>query len=480
MSLQKEERTKQEKRIILDMTLIEGHMKVLIDVDDQGKVTDVKVQGIDSRYFEKFCEGFPIDELPKITPRICGLCSASHHIASARAIDVVYGAEVPKRAELIRRGVVYGIILNNHALHLVMMGLPDVLLDEKNKSMMKLMRKDHELVKLGTELTSYGHEAVKLFGGRDIHPVRAVAGGVAKPPSEEEVKEFIQKTKEAEEKFEKFEKKAKKYLREVEPKLLQYPNGAEYHAAFMQGDKVDYYGGKFVLFDSKGNIAKEVDPQRYEEAIKEYVVPWSYIKPVTVAWKEYPEGSIRSGPVSRVNMTSGYETPVAQALLQEFRERYGRFNWHPLLAHEARIIEIAHTLELIKGILESPELFEGDYLVDVDSMKNERGVGAIEAPRGVLFHDVRAKQDNSIVKVAKFNIITPTALNAAAMEADLRAYLVGKDVKEMGDYGLYSAVTNVIRSYDPCMACATHSVNKLGGFLIEIRNRGKVIKRIKV
>ncbi len=226
--------------IVLDMTLIEGHMKVLVDVDNQDVVNDVRIQGIDSRYFEKFCEGFPVDELPKITPRICGLCSASHHIASAKAIDVVYGVDVPKRAELIRRGVTYGIILNNHALHLVLMGLPDLLLEGKSKSMMKLARKDPKLVKLGTQLVKYGHEVVKVFGGRDIHPVRATAGGVAKPPTEEEVKEFQRMTQEIESSVEEFTEIVMKYLNELEPKITQYPNGAEYFASFMKGDEIDY------------------------------------------------------------------------------------------------------------------------------------------------------------------------------------------------------------------------------------------------
>ncbi len=470
-------RERSKSKIILDMTLIEGHMKVLIDVDDDLEITDIRIQGIDSRYFEKFCEGFPLDDLPKITPRICGLCSASHHVASAKAVDAVYGVNIPKRAELIRRGITYGIILNNHMLHLTLMGLPDLLLDS-NKSMLKLMMKDRELVRLGTLLTKYGHEAVALFGGRDIHPVRAVGGGVAKPPSEKEIREFEEKTKEMEKSLEKFVKLAKKYLDKISDKISSFPNGAEYFAAVTKGSTVDYYEGTLKIVDEKGRTAKEVSAGEYTSAIKEYTFDWTYIKPVTVTWKDYPEGSIKSGPIARINITDKMGTPMADALLEEFREKHGRYVWDPLLYHEARIIESVHTFELIKELLEEPSLLEGDYIVDTSDMVNERGVGLIEAPRGILIHDVKAVQ-NDEVRIKKLNIITPTAINAAAIEADLRVSFNGKSLKEMDEKELYNMVSSVVRAYDPCMACATHAINKGPSLMLIIRKGNEVLKRIK-
>ncbi len=206
---------------------------------------------------------------------------------------------------------------------------------------------------------------------------------------------------------------------------------------------------------------------------------WSYIKPVTVAWEEYPRGSIKSGPIARINAANSLGTPKADELLKEFRERYGK-SLHPLFYHHARVIETVHMYELLKDLMETPDLYEGEYLAEPDGMNSERGVGALEAPRGVLFHDVRAIEKDGSVRVSKFNIITPTALNAAAIEADLKAFLVGRKLKDMGDRGLYEAVSSVVRSYDPCMACATHSVNRIGGFKIVITRNGKELRTLSL
>jgi len=477
LSALEEKAPKTKKQIILDMTLIEGHMNVLVDVDS-GVIKDTRVQGIDSRYFEKFCEGLPVDDLPKITPRICGLCSASHHVASAMAVDGVYGVEVPIRAKIIRKAINYGIILNNHVLHLIMMGFPDLLLKGKGRSMLKLMGVDRELVQRGMKLVKLGHEAVKVFGGRDIHPVRAMGGGVAKPPTEEELKHFKEMLDKHKPVLEEFIKRSLERLSQVDDIIMSYPNGTGYFAAVVNGNNVDYYEGKLRIVDEKGNLVKEVDPLHYQDALDEHTFEWTYIKPVTVKGKGYPEGGIRVGPIARVNITNKLGTPWADELLEEFRKKYGRYAWNPLLYHHARVIESVHMFEMLENLLELPELREGPYLMDTEAMKNERGVGLTEAPRGTLIHDVYAKEENGEVKVSKFNIITPTAINATAMENDLRKVLVGKSLKDVKER-LYAMVSSVIRSYDPCMACATHSVSKGPSLAVKIVENGKVVKVIK-
>ena len=477
MSMLKEKAPKTKKQIILDMTLIEGHMNVIVDVDS-GVIKDARVQGIDSRYFEKFCEGLPIDDLPKITPRICGLCSASHHVASAMAVDGVYGIEIPERAKLIRKAINYGIILNNHVLHLIMMGFPDLLLKGKARSMLKLMTVDKDLVQQGMKLVKLGHEAVRVFGGRDIHPVRAMGGGVAKPPTEEELKLFEKMLKDHKPVLEDFVKRALEKLSQVEDLIKYYPNGTEYFAAVVSGKNVDYYEGKLRIVDQKGNVVSEVEPIDYQKAVDEHSFDWTYIKPVTVKGEGYPKGAIRVGPIARVNITDNLGTPWADELLEDFRKKHGRYAWHPLLYHEARVIESVHMFELLEDLLKMPELREGPYLIDGEEMKNERGVGLTEAPRGVLIHDVQAKEEEGEIRVNRFNIITPTAINATAMENDLRKLLVGKSLSDV-ENELYSMVSSVIRSYDPCMACATHSVSKGPSLKIKIVEKGKVIKVIK-
>jgi coenzyme F420-reducing hydrogenase alpha subunit len=281
-----------------------------------------------------------------------------------------------------------------------------------------------------------------------------------------------------EEIMKRFVKKSLEKLNQVESLIKSYPNGNKYFAAVVNGKDVDYYKGNLRIVDTKGNVVKEVEPLNYQDAIKEHSFEWTYIKPVTIKEEEYPEGAIRSGPIARINITDKLGTPWADELLEAFRSKFGRYAWDPLLYHEARVIESVHMFELLKDLLESPELMEGPYLVDTNDMKNERGVGLTEAPRGILIHDVVAYQPDDEVKVKKFNIITPTALNAAAIENDLRVSLVGKNVNEI-EKELYAMVSSVVRSYDPCMACATHSVSKGPALAVKIVERGKVVKVIK-
>ncbi len=458
------------KRIELDMTLIEGHMNVLVDTE-KGIIKDLKVQGVDSRFFERFVVGFPLEDLPKITPRICGVCSASHHIASAEAVDKVYGVKSPRRAKLIRRATKYGIILNNQALHLTMMGLPDIGMDGE-KDFLGFVRKEPKLSKAGMKLVKLGHEFVRVFGGRDIHPVRAVPGGVAKAPSQQEI-EFIKKLhKEYNQYLEEFVKETLRLLKEREARIKEFENGADYFIGMVSdGGKAEYYEGVVKVVDRRGNEVARIENGEYRKVLREYSFDWTYIKPVTVAWEQYPRGSVKSGAIARINIADKMGTERADEMLDEFRKKYGRWVWDPLLYHEARLIETVHTYEHLAELLEDPDLYEGEYIVEVGEPKGE-GVGIVEAPRGLLIHHVWPNGD----KIGLFNVITPTALNAAAMEADLRQNLSGKEIKD--DMWLYHQVASIIRSYDPCMSCATHSVSTSSAFTLVIREGGKVLRKI--
>ncbi|HIQ10907.1 MAG TPA: hypothetical protein EYH26_02895, partial [Pyrodictium sp.] len=168
----------------LPMTLIEGHANVIIKVDERGEIVDVLFQAVDTRMFETLWVGNPVDELPRITPLICGLCSATHHICSAKAVDGVKGVEPPETAKIIRDFMNYGIHLSNHVMYLTVLGLPNFLSEGENeRSMLKLAEVKPELVKAGMMLVELGYKVVKVFGGREIHPINAVPGGVASAPS---------------------------------------------------------------------------------------------------------------------------------------------------------------------------------------------------------------------------------------------------------------------------------------------------------
>ncbi len=455
---EKEKIRKKMKKLL--MTLIEGHAFVVFKTRNGGEIEDVLYEGVDTRMFETMWIGMNIDELPRITPMICGVCSATHHVASVKAADGARGAEAPPEAWRVRYLINMGIHLNNQALHPLVFGLPDFLpIDVEKRSMFALSRHDPELVRAGVAVMELGHKVVEVYGGRDIHPINAIPGGVARKPPREEVEKL-------QERFEKhrgdarlFVEKGLEMMLNGKDKIDAYPPGYNYMMALAgPNGEYDIVNGKVRIINPQtGSVEAEFNDtgRDYLRFLKEYTVPYSYIRMVTTKWKaQNPrEGTIHVSALARANVVKSYGVEWADELRDKLAEEFGKPFRHPLLATAFRLVEVAALYELIAEEVKKPI---GDPIYRPPSRDTGEGVGVIEAPRGTLIHHYKAEEG----KATFINIITPTAINAAAIEADLRRFFVGKNLGEMSDREVYAHAAAIVRSYDPCMACATHAASR--------------------
>ncbi len=437
-------------RIELPMTLIEGHARVLVEAE-RGEVVAVRFQGMDTRFFETFLVGQLVNEVPRLTPMICGVCSATHHVASAKALDDLVGVDAPPGAWRVRDMVNYGIHLNNQAMHLLALGLPDFLPEEQpRRSMVGLMKARPEMVRAGVELMELGFEVVSVFGGRDVHPVNAIPGGVARPPDPAEVERLRAKLRGAGDALRVFVGEALDMLQGAKDKIASYRPGYRYMLA-MRGPGYNPTHGEPLL---RGPDGDRVFPDRgpgYLEALEEHAVEYSYIRMVSARGRGLRDGAVNTGALARLNLRGGYGVPMADEVVDEARSEFQDLRL-PLLSHYARLAEVAALYDIILGELAEP--FGGG--VSEPRREEGEGVGVIEAPRGMLIHHFRAREG----RLTYANIITPTAVNAAAIEADLEENLRGVDPGSMEPGELYKRVAALVRAYDPCMACATHAATE--------------------
>ncbi|WP_236698199.1 Ni/Fe hydrogenase subunit alpha [Pyrodictium occultum] len=453
-----EERRRKLRKLLV--TLIEGHAYVVFKTGEDGRVEDVLFEGVDTRMFETMWIGMSIDELPRVTPMICGVCSATHHVASVKALDGVRKAEAPEDAWRIRYMINYGIHLNNQVLHPLVFGLPDFLPpdEEGKRSVMALSKRYPEAVRAGVMLAELGHRVVAVYGGRDIHPINAIAGGVARKPPSAEIDRLKSLFAKHRGDLEVFVKTAIKIMEDAKHKIGEYKPGFNYMLALAgENREYDIVNGRVRLLDARtGSVVAEFGDRttEYLDYLYEYSVPYSYIRMVTTKWKARSprEGTIHTSALARANLVKSYGVEWADELRDRLFEEWGRPVTLPLLATYLRVVETVALYEIIERELEKPL---GDKIYREPERDTGEGVGIIEAPRGTLIHHYRGEEG----RTAFVNIITPTAINAAAIEADLRDYFVGEKLDEMRDRDVYASAVAIARSYDPCMACATHTAH---------------------
>ena len=465
------------KRLL--MTLIEGHANVLVKTNESGEIVDVFYQAVDTRMFETLWVGNPVDELPRIVPMICGVCSATHHVCSAKAVDGVKGVEPPETAKLIRDIMNYGLHLNNQAMHLVALGLPDFLpAEEKQRSMLMLAKTKPELVKAGVELVELGYKVVAVFGGRDIHPINAIPGGVARAPSSSDVEKLVKLFEEKRIVVESFAKAALAMLGENKAKIEKYKPGYRYMMAIDSGTPYNPTRGRVKIVDANGSTVVEFSDTGtdYLKYLDEYTIDYSYVRMVVPKNGDLRRDSIMVGALARMNILKEYGVSWADEIRDRIFEEWGKPARHPLLTHYARVAEVVALYEILLGLLKEAKFSKP--LANPPARNGGEGVGIVEAPRGTLIHHYKA-DDNG--RTTFINVITPTTINAAAIEADLRESFVGHNISEFSDKQLYADVVAIVRAYDPCMSCSTHATRGYHPFRILVVDENmRVVREVKI
>ena len=468
------------RRISIDpVTRLEGHGKIDIFLNKEGAVADVFFQVPELRGFERFCEGRPVEELPRITPRICGVCPEAHMMAAAKACDAVYHAELPLTARLLRELQYNLFFVTDHTTHFYALGGPDFVMgpasDKAARNLIGVIGKVG--LEIGGEvikLRSWGHEAAAIFGGRPVNPINAIPGGMSKGLNAEE----RARLEEIATFMVEFSKFTLQLLHDVVLANKAYVdlilNGPYLHRTYSMGlvdenNKVNFYDGKVRVVDPDGAELCKYAPKDYLDFVAERVEPWSYLKfPYLkqVGWKGFVDGKdsgvYRATPQSRLNAGDGVNSPLAQAAYEEYFEtltgdKSGKTPVHHTLAiHWARVIELMNAAERSLELIRRPEITHPTEFRVVCDKTPDEGVGIVEAPRGTLTHHYKTDANGIVTKA---NLIVGTTNNNAAICMSIKKAAMGliKKGEEVTD-GLLNMVEMAFRAYDPCFGCATHSL----------------------
>ena len=453
------------RRVAIDpVSRVEGHGKVTILLDADDRVHQVRLHIVEFRGFEKFVQGRPYWELPVMVQRLCGICPVSHHLAAAKALDVVVGApKLTPTAEKVRRLMHYGQILQSHALHFFHLASPDLLFgfdSEVGKRNIVGVAAEHpEIARRGVLLRKYGQEVIRVTAGKRVHGTGAIPGGVNKALTEDERSALAADA---------YQMVAWARDAVALVKKLHMSNVALYNSfgAFRSNmlslvapdGGLDLYHGALRARDAAGKILFDhVEYDRYWDRITEEVKPWSYMKFPYLRELGPEAGWYKVGPLARVQNCDLIPTPFADAERREFVDFGGGQPVHATLAyHWARMIEMLFAAEEIKELLHDDDLLGEDLVVTGERYR--RGVGVIEAPRGTLIHHYRLNNNDQVLRA---NLIVSTTHNNQALNEAIRQvarrYLDGRKLTE----GLLNHVEVAIRAFDPCLSCATHALGKM-------------------
>ena len=475
-------------RIVIDpVTRIEGHAKISIYLDDQGEVSDARFHVTQFRGFEKFCEGRPFWEMPAITARVCGICPVSHLLTSAKAGDRLLAVQIPPAAEKLRRLINLGQIIQSHALSFFHLSSPDLALGwESNpaqRNLFGLMAVDPELAHSGIRLRQFGQVVIEQLGGRKIHPSWAVPGGVRSNLSEAGRDEILERLPEAKTTILSTLERFKRQLEGFQQEAHIFGNFPSLFLGLVSPDgEWEHYDGGLRFVDSSGNIlADRLDASRYREFIAEAVQPDSYQKSPYYKPLGYPDqaqdcrlesGLYRVGPLARLNACDRIGSPLAEQELQTFRQQ-GTVN-SSFFYHYARLIEILTCIERIETSLDDPDL-QSDQLRAQADVNQREAIGVSEAPRGSLFHHYQIDDTGLLTQV---NLIIATGQNNLAMNRTVaqiaRHYIHGSEIPEP----MLNRVEAGIRTFDPCLSCATHAAGQMPLHLELINADGEVLHQV--
>ncbi len=452
------------QRIVIDpVTRIEGHSKITVHLDDDGRVAEARFHVTEFRGFERFCVGRPLWEMPGITARVCGICPVSHLLASSRAGDAILSVAIPPAAEKLRRLMNLAQIVQSHSLSFFHLSAPDLLLgmdcEPSRRNLFGLVAAEPELARRGIRLRQFGQEIIELLGAKKIHPDWAVPGGVRSALTAAGRDHIAARIPEAKESallaLERFKGVLDRFAEEVEA-FGKFPS--LFLGLVAEDGSWEHYGGRLRIVDAEGRIVEEGDPARiYRDAIGEVVQPDSYLKSPYYRPLGYPEGMYRVGPLARLNLCERMGSPLADRELDAYRQRGGRIQASSFWYHYARLIEILAGIEHIERMLHDPDLLSGRLRARATINRLE-GVGVSEAPRGTLFHHYHVDEGGLIRRV---NLIIATGQNNLAMNRTMCQiaghYIRGPEVTD----GILNRLEAGIRAFDPCLSCSTHAVGSM-------------------
>lgn len=467
------------KQILIDpITRLEGHGKIHLFINDDNSLANAYFQVPELRGFEKFCQGRPVEEMCRITTRICGVCPSAHHMAAAKAADAVYGVTIPSAAFKLRELMYNAFFAGDHTTHFYALAGPDFVCGPDappaERNILGVIQKvGIDAGKKVIAQRAAGQRVIEIIGGKKVHPVTCLPGGMSKRVTKDEQQEMIQLGEQMVE-FARFTIQVfndivlanKDYLDLILSDMYTHQT---YNMGLIdENNKVNFYNGKVRITAPDGTEHAKYEPKDYLDYVAEHVEPYSYLKyPFLkkVGWKGLVDGMdsgvYKASPLSRLNVSEGMATPLAQEEYERFYktlsgDRSGKIPVHSTLAtHWARIVELVFACEATLQQARDEEI-TSDHILDPPTGIVGEGIGIVEAPRGTLTHHY--KTDNNGI-VTEANLIVGTTNNNAAISMSIKRAAEGliKKGQEITN-GVLNRIEMAFRAYDPCIGCATHTL----------------------
>ncbi len=491
-------------RLTIDpITRLEGHGKIEIFLDDAGDVEHTWFQVPELRGFESFCVGRPVEEMPALTNRICGVCPEAHHLAASKAADAVYRVDPPQAAKLLRELLYCAFFVTDHTTHFYALSGPDLLVGPDapvaDRNLLGVIKKvGQEVGAKVIETRRAGHRVIEIIGGRQIHPCTGVPGGLTKaitPDEREEIEGLATSMLDfAGFSLELFDRLAAEDAAIAELVRSELYRHETYYAGLVDDTgHVAFYDGRISVVAPDGQRMGTYAPAEYPDWIAEHVEPWTYLKfPYLkrIGWKGLVDGKDSGiycvGPLGRLNAATGMATPRAQ----EHYERYmttlssrteDGLAWRPVhergASHWARLIEMLYAAERMMELVHDPQITSTDVRA-VPTEPPAEGVGTVEAPRGTLTHHYWTDDRGILTRV---NLIVGTTNNHApiAMSIDRAARGLIHAGTIVTD-GLLDRIEMAFRAYDPCFGCATHTLMGEMPLIVTIRDtQGDILEELR-
>ncbi len=483
------------RRITIDpITRLEGHGKINIFLDERGDVERAYFQVPELRGFETFCVGRPAEDMPQITSRICGVCPTAHHLAATRALDDLYRVEPPPAARKVRELVYNAFLLEDHALHVYLLGGPDFLVGPEAPAAIRnvvgvIQAVGVDVARRVIAMRRRLRDLIAYFGGKAIHPVLGLPGGVAKGLAPEDRPGFQALARDAVD-FARFTLQVFRDLVLKNDRTLQlitsdtYTHRTYYMSLVDERNRVRFTEGQLRVVDPEGKEYAKFSAGRYLDFVAEHVEPWTYVKFCylkPLGWRGFVDGAGTSlyavAPLARLNAADGMATPEAQAAYEEYCAALGGKPVHHTLAnHWARVVEMLYAAERMAELVDDPEITSAELRAMPAATPHE-GIGVVEAPRGTLIHHYET-DDSGLIRRA--NLIVATQGNAARIAMSVEKSARGLIHRGQVSEGLLNMVEMAFRAYDPCHGCATHALPGQMPLLARIHEAsGRVIREIR-
>lgn len=425
------------------LTRVEGHGNIVVNVRE-GQLEECKLEIVEApRFFEGFLRGRSIFEAPHISCRICGICACAHTLASIQACEDALGIIPSEQTIKLRKLLMHYEQLDSHVLHAYLLVAPDLV---GAPSFVPMIKTHGDAVKRALRMKRICNELCDILVGRHVHPISAVVGGFTKLPTDKDLDNMLAKLVE----FRKDVEVTVELFTQL--KFPEFERETEYIALVSD----DHY--PFIMGEIGSSDGYRVDKHEYKTVVNEYVVPHS-----TAKRTKWHRESYAVGALSRFKLNYDRLHPKAKEAASSLGLKTTCVN--PFMITVAQVVEIVHCTEEAISIIEELKNKGINYDEIIIPGVNEHkklpvrkgnGVGAVEAPRGLLIHNYETDENGIIINA---NCVIPTNQNTQNIEVDMHKIVPELLASNKSEQEITHTLEMLVRAYDPCISCSTHLLN---------------------